>query len=228
MLGIIGAMQVEIDSIVEKLIDKTETIVSGVHYFQGKFCGKDVLVACCGVGKVFSGVCAQTMILKFGVDSILNIGVGGTLTDKLNICDLGIATGVVQHDMDTSPLGDPLGLISGINVIEFKCDEERCKIWQQAAENLGINSQKGVIASGDCFVSSNEKKEFIKENFGAIVCEMEGGAIGQVCYINNIPFNVIRAVSDNADGSADMDFPQFTKKAVNQSIVLLEEYIKLS
>lgn len=227
MLGIIGAMQVEIDSIVEKLSDKKETVISGVHYFEGKFGEKDVLVACCGVGKVFSGVCAQTMILKFGVDSILNIGVGGTLSDKLNICDLGIATGVVQHDMDTSPLGDPLGLISGINVIEFKCDEEKCKIWEQAAKNLGINFQRGVIASGDCFVSSNEKKKNIKENFDAIVCEMEGGAIGQVCYINKIPFNVIRAVSDNADGSADMDFPQFTKRAVNQSILLLEEYIKL-
>lgn len=227
MLGIIGAMQVEIDSIVEKLIDKKETVVSGVHYFQGKFGSKDVLVACCGVGKVFSGVCAQTMILKFGVDSILNIGVGGTLTDKLNICDLGIATGVVQHDMDTSPLGDPLGLISGINVIEFKCDEERCKIWQQAAENLGINSHEGVIASGDCFVSSNEKKKFIKDNFDGIVCEMEGGAIGQICYINNVPFNVIRAVSDSADGSADMDFPKFTRLAVDQSIKLLEEYFSL-
>ena len=228
MLGIIGAMQVEIDSIVSSLADKKETVISGVSYFEGKFCGKDVVVACCGVGKVFSGVCAQTMILKFDVDSILNIGVGGTLTDKLNICDLGIASGVVQHDMDTSPLGDPVGLISGINVIEFKCDEERCSIWEQAAKNLGINSYKGVIASGDCFVSSNEKKKFVKDNFGGIVCEMEGGAIGQVCYINNIPFNVIRAVSDNADGSADMDFPQFTQKAVEQSMLLLEEYMKLS
>ncbi|MBO5454659.1 MAG: 5'-methylthioadenosine/adenosylhomocysteine nucleosidase [Clostridia bacterium] len=228
MLGIIGAMQVEIDSIVSSIENKKETVVSGVSYFEGSFYGKEVVVACCGVGKVFSGVCAQTMILKFGVDRILNIGVGGTLTDKLNICDLGIASGVVQHDMDTSPLGDPVGLISGINVIEIKCDEEHVLIWEQAAQNIGVNSCKGVIASGDCFVSSSEKKKFIKENFDAIVCEMEGAAIGQVCYINKIPFNVIRAVSDNADGSADMDFPQFTKKAVEQSMLLLKEYIKLS
>jgi adenosylhomocysteine nucleosidase len=179
------------------------------------------------IGKVFSGTCAQTMILCFNVTHILNIGVGGSLSEKLNICDLGIATGVVQHDMDTSPLGDPLGLISGINIIKFPCDEKNVLLIEQAAKNLGINSLKGVIASGDSFVASNDKKDFIKKNFDGIVCEMEGGAIGQVCYINKVPFNVIRAVSDNADGSADMDFPQFTKKAVEQSMILLKEYIKI-
>lgn len=227
MIGIIGAMQVEIEAIVSALENKEVTKISNVNYYKGTLYGKSVVVACCGVGKVFAGICAQTMILKFNVRSILNIGVGGTLTDKLNICDLGIAKDVVQHDMDTSPLGDPIGLISGINVIKIKCDEENVALWEKAAENLKINYHTGTIASGDCFVAKAEKKKFIKENFDAIVCEMEGAAIGQVCYVNNIPFNVIRAVSDNADGSADMDFPKFTKLAVEQSLNLLKEYLSL-
>lgn len=227
MIGIIGAMGVEIEAIVSSLDNKETVKKGGFTFFTGSFAGKDVVVAECGVGKVFSGTCAQTMILCFNVSHILNIGVGGTLTDKLSICDLGIATDVVQHDMDTSPLGDPLGLISGINIVKFPCDAEHTLLIEQAAKNLGINSYKGVIASGDCFVASNEKKKFIKDNFDGIVCEMEGGAIGQICYINNVPFNVIRAVSDSADGSADMDFPKFTRLAVDQSIKLLEEYFSL-
>lgn len=227
MIGIIGAMGVEIEAIVSSLTDKETVEKGGYTFYTGKFAGKDVVVSQCGVGKVFSGTCAQTMILCFNVTHILNIGVGGSLSEKLNICDLGIATGVVQHDMDTSPLGDPLGLISGINIIKFPCDEKNVLLIEQAAKNLGINSLKGVIASGDSFVASNDKKDFIKKNFDGIVCEMEGGAIGQICYINNIPFNVIRAVSDSADGSADMDFPKFTRLAVEQSIKLLHEYFSL-
>ena len=227
MLGIIGAMQVEIETIVEEMENKTEKTIGGIKFYQGLLWGKEVVAAVCGVGKVFAGICAQTMILNFDVDNILNIGVGGSLTNNLNICDLGIATAVVQHDMDTTPLGDPLGLISGLDVVEIPCDEKQTELWKKAADSVKIKHFEGVIASGDCFVSTSSKKQYIRENFNGIVCEMEGGAIGQVCFLNKVPFNVIRAVSDNADGSADMDFPKFVKKAVAQSLVLLKEYMTL-
>lgn len=225
MIGIIGAMKVEIDAILGEMENRKETLISGVTYHTGTFCGKDVVVAQCGVGKVFAGICAQTMILKFAPENIINIGVGGSLSKNLNVCDIGIATAVVQHDMDTTPLGDPLGLISGIDLVEIPCDEKIKDRIFAAAKNLGINCEAGVIASGDCFVSGKEKKDYITENFGAIVCEMEGAAIGQACYVNNVPFNVIRAVSDNADGSADISFEKFTVKAVEQSMKLLKEYM---
>lgn len=227
MIGIIGAMKVEIEAIAEKIENRKETLISGVTYYTGSFCGKDVVVAQCGVGKVFAGICAQTMILKFAPESIINIGVGGSLSENLNVCDIGIATAVVQHDMDTSALGDPIGFISGIDKIDIPCSEMQNTAFIKAAENLGINYETGVIASGDCFVGDKDKKKFITDTFGGIVCEMEGAAIGQVCYINGVPFNVIRAVSDNADGKADISFEKFTALAVEQSIKLLKEYMKI-
>ena len=228
MLGIIGAMQVEIETIVEELENKSEKIIGGIKFYQGSLWGREVVASVCGVGKVFAGICAQTMILNFDIDNVLNIGVGGSLTENLSIGDLGIATAVVQHDMDTTPLGDPLGLISGLDIVEIPCDEAQTELWKKAADIAKIRHYEGVIASGDCFVSSSAKKDHIKDAFKGIVCEMEGGAIGQVCFLNRVPFNVIRAVSDNADGSADMDFPKFVKKAVAQSLLLLKEYITLT
>lgn len=226
MLGIIGAMKIEIDAIVGCMENKKETVISGVTYFSGRLWGADAVVAQCGVGKVFAGICAQTMILKFNTDHIINIGVGGSLTIRLNVCDIGIGTAVVQHDMDTSALGDPVGLISGINKVEIPCDIKMCQALKKAATALGINCCDGVIASGDCFVSDNAKKNYITDTFGAIVCEMEGAAIGQVCFVNGVPFNVIRGVSDNADGSADMSFEKFTEKAVEQSVKLLKLFME--
>ncbi|MBE7012786.1 MAG: 5'-methylthioadenosine/adenosylhomocysteine nucleosidase [Ruminococcaceae bacterium] len=226
MLGIIGAMGVEVAAVVGEMTDRQEHTVSGVTYYTGTFCGKEIVVAQCGVGKVFAGICAQTMILKFNVSHIINIGVGGSLDDRLNVCDIGIADGVVQHDMDTTPLGDPLGFLSGIDKVEIECDRAFCDTIETAAKTLGINCVRGIIASGDCFVGDSDKKKSVADTFNAIVCEMEGGAIGQVCYINGIPFNVIRAVSDKADGSADISFEKFTALAVEQSIKLLKEVMK--
>lgn len=226
MIGIIGAMGVEVAAIIDRLEERKETTISSVTYYTGKFCGKDVVVAKCGVGKVFSAICAQTMILSFPVKRIINIGVGGSLADSLDVCDIGIADGVVQHDMDTTPLGEPLGFLSGIDKVVLESDRAFADIIEASANRLGINTLRGIIASGDCFVSGNAKKKSIVDSFGAIVCEMEGASIGQVCYVNGVPFNVIRAVSDKADGSADVSFETFLEKAVEQSVRLLEEVTK--
>ena len=213
MIGIIGAMEVEIEGIRSKMTDKKEVTVSGVKYVSGILGGNEVVTAVCGIGKVFAAICTQTMILKFAPSVIVNTGVAGSLSAELNVCDIAIADKVVQHDMDTSPLGDPKGLVSGINVIYFEADKAVAALLSGVVKENGINTVSGTIASGDQFIASKEVKNRIVSDFGAIACEMEGAAIGHVCYVNKVPFAVLRAISDKADGVADMDYPSFCKLA---------------
>ncbi len=229
MIGIIGAMRIEVETIKSIMkIEKTKT-VSGVEYVKGSLHGKDIVVAVCGIGKVAAAMCAQTMILEYSPDCIINTGVGGSLSNKLSICDIAIAESLVQHDMDTSPLGDPVGLISGINIVNIPADKTVVEKLSQCVEKLdGIKSVKGVIASGDQFIADTAKKDFIKENFDAIVCEMEGASIAQVCYTNGVPFGVVRAVSDCADGSSHMDYGEFLPVAAANAAKLIEDFCKIS
>lgn len=216
-LGIIAAMTIEADLIKAAMTDTTAEEVSGITFVSGKLEKSEAVVAVCGIGKVFAAMCTQTMILRYAPDCIINTGVGGTLTDKLGIGDLAVSTAVVQHDMDTSPLGDPVGLISGINVIEMAADsvmvEKVCAICDQK----GIRHHGGTIASGDQFIASREKKDWIVSTFSGIACEMEGAAVGQVCYVNKVPFVILRAISDSADGGACEDYPTFAKNAAKTS-----------
>ncbi len=226
-IGIIGAMDVEVEMLKEKLTERKDKTVSGITFASGILGGKKVVVAKCGIGKVFAAVCAQTMILEFNAEKIINTGVGGTLTDKLSVGDTAVSTALVQHDMDTTALGDPAGLVSGINKIYFEADGEIVKKAVIAVEEQGIKCLCGVIASGDTFVASKEKKNEIKDNFNAIVCEMEGASIAHTAYINNVPFVVIRAISDSADGSADTDYPAFVKRAAQNSASVTEKLVSM-
>ena len=218
MIGIIGAMTVEIEGIREKMTDKSEKTISGVTYVCGKLGKGEVVTAVCGIGKVFAAICAQTMILGFKPDVIINTGVAGSLSSELNVCDIAVADKVVQHDMDTSPLGDPKGLVSGINVIYFEADKKASALLSGIVKENGINTVLGTIASGDQFIASKEVKAGIVSEFGAIACEMEGAAIGHVCYVNKVPFAVLRAISDKADGVAEIDYPTFCKMAADNYI----------
>lgn len=185
------------------------------------------MTAVCGIGKVFAAMCAQTMILLYSPDRIINTGVAGSLSTKLNIGDIAVSDFVVEHDMDTSPLGDPVGMISGINIVDIPADGELADKICAAAEGVGgIRCVKGKIASGDCFVNSAKKKKYISETFGAIACEMEGAAIGHVCYVNKVPFCVIRAISDAADGSSHMDYSKFTALAAKNSAAVMTELLR--
>lgn len=225
MIGIIGAMDIEVESI-KTLLSKTKTEnISGVDFVTGKYGEKDVVVAKCGVGKVFSALCAEAMILKFNPSVIINVGVAGCLTPDLKIGDIVIAKDVVQHDMDTSPLGDPIGMLSDINIVHIPTDEKVTKLLEESVKNAGFEFRSGTIASGDQFVASKEKKDFIKESFGAISCEMEGGSIGHVCYVNRVPFAVLRAMSDGADDGATMDFPAFCKLAAENEVTVIENFL---
>ena len=223
-IGVIGAMQMEIDNLKESLQDPKTEEYSGVEFVCGKLEGKDIVAAKCGVGKVFAAICAQTMILKYDVDMIVNIGVAGTLTKDLNVLDVALASNVLQHDIDTSPLGDPVGLISGINMILLPTDAHMNDVMAQCLKDKGINYRKGSIATGDQFIATDEQRDFIREHFEAIAAEMEGGSIGQVCYVNEVPFTILRSISDGAGGA--MDYETFAEKAAIQSIEVVLDFIQ--
>ena len=226
MIGIIAAMNVEMDGLRAHMENPVSETVSGVEFVRGTVEGREVVTAVCGIGKVFAALCAQTMILHYQPRCIINTGVAGTLTDALTIGSIAVSSAVVQHDMDTSPLGDPIGLISGINKVELPADRLLSGQLSACAKVMGIKTATGVIASGDQFVASAERKAFIVEHFKAIACEMEGAAVGQVCYVNKVPFCVLRAISDSADGSSHMDYPTFVQMAAEQSVALLRRFIR--
>ncbi len=226
-IGIIGAMSVEVDAIKALIREPQVRTVSGVEFISGTLNGTSVVVAQCGIGKVFAALCAQTMIVSFSVDQIINVGVAGSLCSELGLLELAISSSVVQHDMDTSPLGDPVGMISGINKVELAASDELCAKAETAASALGKHCLRGVIASGDQFIASEAKKSFIRDTFSAIACDMEGAAIGHVCYVNRIPFVLIRSISDNAsDESGSMEYPELCRHAAEQSQKILWEMLK--
>jgi len=216
-LGIIAAMAIEAERIREKMTDIAEEEISGISFVSGKLGECEAVVAVCGIGKVFAALCTQTMCIRYAPDGIINTGVGGTLTDRLSIGDLAVSAAVVQHDMDTSPLGDPVGLISGINVVEIAADAGMVQKVCDICKAKGIRHHCGTIASGDQFIASREKKEWIADTFRGIACEMEGASVGQVCYVNRVPFVILRAISDSADGGACEDYPSFARAAARTS-----------
>lgn len=227
-IGIIGAMDVEVNGLVARLENKNSETVSGITFYSGELLGKKVVIAKCGIGKVFAATCAEAMIIKYSPRLIINSGVGGALATDLSTGDIVIADKLCQHDMDTSPIGDPVGLVSGINRIWFETDERAVSILADAAKSLSLNAKIGSIATGDRFVATKGLKDEIVNNFGASACEMEGCAIAQVAFINNTPFVVVRAISDSADGEASMDYPTFlgiaAKNSTNLTLSLVENY----
>ena len=226
MIGIIAAMNVEMDGLRAHMENPVSETVSGVEFVRGTVDGREVVTAVCGIGKVFAALCAQTMILRYAPEAVINTGVAGTLTDELSIGNLAVSACVVQHDMDTSAIGDPVGLISVINMVEIPADRALSDRLCAAAQTVGIKTLTGCIASGDQFVANPGRKTFIADTFSAIACEMEGAAVGQVCYVNHVPFCVLRAISDSADGSSHMDYPVFAQMAAQQSVRLLLAFLR--
>ena len=216
MIGIIGAMALEVENLVSQLADKESETVLGIPFHRGKLCDKEVVLAVCGIGKCFAAICAQTMILKYQPDYVINIGVAGALSATLGVGDMAIATAAVQHDMDTSPLGDPVGLVSGINMVYLPCDAILSEKIAACCQQLGYHTETGVVASGDQFVVDPLKKSWISSTFSAIACEMEGAAIVQTCYAAGVACGVIRSISDSVSGDG-MDYEAFKHLAASHS-----------
>ena len=213
-IGIIGALNDEVREIIGRLENRVTETVGSIEFNLGELYGKKVVIARCGVGKVFAAICAEAMIIKYAPKLIVNSGVGGALDKSLRPLDIVFADKLVQHDMDTSPLGDPVGLISGI--------------LEESAREMDINYLVGTIATGDKFISEKEDKNRLTAIFGATACEMEGGAIAHTAFVNGVPFMVVRAISDSADGDACMDYPTFLPAATRIStaltLALIEKY----
>ena len=225
-IGIIGAMEPEVEALIASIDNPSTEKVSGITFYTGKIGEKSVAIAKCGIGKVFAALCAQTMILKFAPDLLVNTGVGGALASGISTGDIVIASDLCQHDMDTSAIGDPKGLVSGINMIYFEADKRAGEILLATAKSLSLNARLGRIASGDKFIASGEDKTRIITDFSADACEMEGCAIAQVAYVNGTPFAVVRAISDSADGEATMDYPTFLPIAARNSMNLTLALVK--
>ncbi len=226
MVGIIAAMQIELDLIKSSLDNVEEEKHGGVTFYKGEYKGRQAVAAVCGIGKVFAALCTEAMILTYSPDIIINTGVAGSLSEGLHILDCTVAERCVQHDMDTSPLGDPVGMISGINRIYFDTDKYGADLLCDCYKSIGVRPVPCTVASGDVFVADEEKKAYIRDTFGASVCEMEGAAIAHVCYVNETPFVISRAISDGADGDAQIDFPVMCKTAAERSSKAVLEFIK--
>ena len=213
MLGIIGAMDIEVDSLKNEMENPAINKIAGMDFYEGVIGGKDVVVVKCGIGKVNAAMCTQILADRYNVDAVINTGVAGSLNNDIDICDIVISTVAQEHDMDVSI---------------FEADRKLVELTKKSAKEAGLDVKvfEGKVVSGDQFISTHEKKESLKNSFGGDCAEMEGAAIAHVASLNNIPFLVIRAISDKADGGAHMDYPTFEKKAAANSILLLNEIIK--
>ena len=216
-LGVIGAMQVEVETLVEKLEEKKETRKAGSVYYEGVLEGLPVVVVQCGVGKVNAAMCAQILCDCFDVTHIVNTGVAGSLKAELDIGDLVISRDAMHHDFDVNYLGYATGQVPGLDVLTFPADEMLMQCAYEAAETVNPgHNRMGRVASGDQFISSKTQKEKIIADTQAFCTEMEGAAIAHTAYRNGIPYVILRAISDKADDSAQMDYPTFEAIAAHR------------
>lgn len=222
IIGIIGAMEVEVAILKEKMEDVRIIKKASMDFYEGILAGKKVVVVRSGIGKVNAGICAQILADVFSVDAIINTGIAGSLNKNINIGDIVLSTDVVQHDMDATGFGYRKGQIPQMPVFFFNADDNLRRLAAEVCKEVNPDIQvfEGRIASGDQFVCDQDVKNRIVSEFSAYATEMEGAAIGQAAYLNEIPFLVVRAISDKADGSAQMDYSEFEKAAVDHSVRL--------
>ena len=230
-IGIIGAMQIEVEALCAAMTDTAEEEISGIRFVRGTLRGKQVVCAKCGIGKVFAATCAEAMILRYAPRVIVNSGVAGSLS-ALSIGQIALADEVVQHDMDTTPFGDPAGLISGLNLVYIPTDTGVTSLLETCVRAEGVPCRRGTVASGDRFVASEAEKARIRNLFDTpehpvLACEMEGAAIGQVCFVNRVPYSVLRAISDGGDEQAAFsDYPTFLAAAAKTATEVMLRFVE--
>lgn len=227
MLGIIGAMDEEVIKLKEVMEDVEICSKASMDFYKGKMCGKDVVVVRSGIGKVNAGICTQILADVYGVDAVINTGIAGSLNAAIDIGDVVLSTDTLQHDMDATGFGYEPGVIPRMETSVFQADENLRNLAKAACQkvNPDIKVFEGRVVSGDQFISDKAKKQYIEENFKGFCTEMEGAAIAQAAYLNNIPFLIIRAISDKADDSATVDYPTFEAKAIENSVKLVKEMV---
>ncbi len=225
-IAIICAMETEAQGLLEKMTEKKEETVGSIRFFVGELCGQSVVLSVCGIGKVFAAICAQTAILHYHPRFLVNSGVAGSLDEELDIFSLAIPHDFVQHDMDTTALGDPAGMISGINLVRLPADAFLAKKLEQVAKEAGHHTKSGTLVSGDQFIHTKEKKAALRAAFDPIACEMEGAAIAQVAFVNAVPFAALRVISDSFSGKNEMDYAAFAPRAASLSAAVLLSFLQ--
>lgn len=223
MLGIIGAMDEEVAKIKEQMEDVETKQIASMEFLKGTVKGHPVVVVRSGIGKVNAAMCTQILADIYHVDAVINTGIAGSLNADINIGDIVLSTDALEHDMDAVAFGYPVGQIPRMDTLSFKADEQLRKTAKEICEkvNPDVTVFEGRVVSGDQFISDKQKKEWLIENFAGYCTEMEGAAIAHAAYLNDIPFLVIRAISDKADDSASVDYPAFEAKAIEHSVRLL-------
>ena len=229
MTGIICALKIEIEGLLNIMHEFRKQTVAGLDFYSGKINDKDVVLTECGIGKVNAAIGTQIMIDYYKPDVIINSGIAGSLSTELKIGDIVISKDCVQHDMNGIELGDPRGEIwytdeKRIDIPADKATYEKlyecCKILK------GVKTRIGRVATGDIFIAAVGKRQFIANHFHALCCEMEGGAVGQVCYRNKIPYAVLRSISDDMTTNTAADFREFRFIAAEHSIAVIKEFLK--
>lgn len=226
--GIIGAMDEEVASLKQEVKNARITNMAGMEFCEGTLAGAEVVIVKCKIGKVNAGTCAQLLINVFGADRVINTGVAGSLDASIDIGDFVVSSDAVQHDFDLSPIGYAKGELDGIGSVSIPADETMRKAAVNAIKQCvpQVHAFEGRVCTGDQFISSDEQKERIVSEFGGLCCEMEGGAIAQICYQNQVPFVIIRAISDKADGSAHMDYTEFEKEAAERCAQIVHYMVR--
>ncbi len=222
-LGIIGAMDFEVALLIEQMTNVEVKEIAGLQFNCGQISDVDCVVVVSGIGKVNGAMCAQILISEFSVSHLLNTGVAGAIAPEINLGDVVISTDVMEHDMDLTGDGLEYGEIPRMETSVFVADQKLRELAYKAAKNTLKNYQvlEGRIVSGDVFVSDSERKKFIYQQFSAKLTEMEGAAIGHVCYLNKIPFVIIRAASDTADDKAELNYYNFFDDAAKRSVAIV-------
>lgn len=214
-IAILGAMEEEIQPLLQRL-DYKEISYANNKFYMANYKNHELIIAYSKIGKVNSSLSATIMIEKFGAEILLFSGVAGSLNENLHIGDMLFATSVVQHDLDITAFGHPYGYVPGTEIF-IKSDDRLNSLAKDVANKLDIKLMGGVIASGDQFVCTKEKKEWIKNTFNADAAEMEGASVGLVCSSLNVPFFILRAISDEASGGAEFDFDKFLVQTAKTS-----------
>ena len=226
-LGIIGAMTVEVESLKQNMENKSVASWAGMEFCQGELEGLPVVVVQCGVGKVNAAMCAQILCVSYGVTHLVNTGIAGSLCSELDIGDLVVSQDAMHHDFDCVGFGYPYGKVPGMDVVAFPADDKMIKYAVAAAEAVNPgHCRVGRVATGDQFVCDKEQKNRIIANTKALCTEMEGAAIAQTAYRNSVPFVILRAISDKADNSAELDYPTFEAIAADRCARVVQTLAK--
>lgn len=227
MIGIIGAMDEEVAKLKEVMDNVTISSRAAMDFYKGMMNGHEIVVVRSGIGKVNAAICTQILVDEYHVRCVVNTGIAGSLKAEINIGDIVLSTDTLEHDMDAVAFGYPVGQIPRMDTLAFEADSELRGAARAACEKVlpDVGVFEGRVVSGDQFVSDSEKKSWLSETFGGFCTEMEGAAIAHTAYLNQIPFLIIRAISDKADNSASMDYPAFEAMAIENSVKLMQELV---